>query len=294
MINIVRISDGLGNQLSEYAFARKLQKIKGGNVYLDNRFINNEDRIARGETHLLKNGRRRYLMDKFRITLPIADATVLSGWDYLFPHNRKDRIIMELAQAGIWPWRYKDEEKLKKGKLLRRSIFLSNTYFKGYYFNLKYYDDIRTILQKEIRLKEPMKLPKDLKEILQQESTVSVHIRRGDFTIHRCSISRNKYYTRAIKRMNEQVKEPIFCVFSDDIEWVKENLNISGKVIYISGKGFSDYEEFTIMKHCRHNIIANSTFSYWAAYLNNNPEKIVIYPVSWGKDAIMPKGWDGM
>lgn len=294
MPDIIRISDGLGNQLSEYAFARKLQRIKGGNVYLDNRFINNEDRIARGETGLIKNGRRKYTLDKFRITLPIADDFVLSRWDYLVPHNFRERQIFKLAQAGLWPYRYKDEEQLKKGKRLRLQKFSQNTYFKGYYFDLYYYDDIRPILQKEIRLKTPLKLSKELRRILRYENTISLHIRRGDYVEQHISICRDRYYSKAVKMLDKKVEQPVYLVFSDDIEWVKENLNINATVLYISEMGFADYEEFTIMKHCRHNIIANSTFSYWAAYLNNYPEKIVIYPASWGKNAIMPEEWYGI
>lgn len=294
MLNIVRISDGLGNQLSEYAFARKLQQIKGNHVYLDIRFINNEDRVARGETNLMINDQRRYLLDKFKISLPVADSLLLSKWHYLIPQNRMEMLTLKIAEKGIWPWQYKDEEKIQKGKMIKMGNKLFPVYYKGYYFNLKYYQDIRPILLKEFRLQNSLKLTNELKRVLNYENTVSLHVRRGDFIRHHCSISRDKYYFRAIRRMNERIENPIYLVFSDDIEWVKKNLYICGDIRYISGMGFKDYEEFVIMQHCKHNIIANSTFSYWAAYLNNYSNKIVIYPTLWGKPELIPNGWVGM
>ncbi len=296
LFNVVKVSDGLGNQLFQYAFARKLQLIGKGNVYLDIRYINNEDRIARGEKniHLKKNDYRLYSLDKFRITVPIADDKILSGWNYLIPHNQKERVISAFARSGLWFCQYRDEEKVRNGKLLNSASLFLNTYFQGYYFNLKYYDDIRMILQKEFCLKTPLKLSKRLKYVLSFENTVGIHIRRGDFVKLHYSISNDKYYIKAMKRIEELVSDPIYLVFSDDIDWVKKHLKINGTVIYISDMGYKDYEEFTIMKHCRHDIIANSTFSYWAAYLNQNQGKNVIYPKTWEKHDIIPDGWIAM
>ena len=90
--------------------------------------------------------------------------------------------------------------------------------------------------------------------------------------------------------MGEYIKNPVYLVFSDDIKWVKEHIKIDARKIYVSEMNFSDFQELTIMRYCKHNIIANSTFSYWAAYLNNNPEKIVICPRRW-KKGIIPKEW---
>jgi hypothetical protein len=103
-------------------------------------------------------------------------------------------------------------------------------------------------------------------------------------------ISHKDYYPKAITFIKDKIDNPTFLVFSDDVEWVKKNMEIGERVIYVSDMGFKDYEELAIMKHCRHNIIANSTFSYWAAYLNANPDKIVICPKRW-KSEIIPSEW---
>jgi hypothetical protein len=117
-----------------------------------------------------------------------------------------------------------------------------------------------------------------------------VHIRRGDFLRVNRDISEKGYYKKALEYITDKVSNPTYLVFSDDIEWVKDNMHFEEKTIYVSDMGFRDYEELMIMKHCRHNIIANSTFSYWAGYLNNNPGKIVVCPKGWKTETI-PEDW---
>lgn len=298
MVRVVRISDGLGNQMFQYAFARKVQLRCGGSVYLDTRFINNEDKIARGEKsrYLEENDSREYGLNHFKITLPIADERILSRWSYINPQSTLERKIFELSQRGIGLSHFKDEAKVQEKK--RGSIGSYGlpvpTYFQGYYFSLKYYDDIKFILQKEFHLKKQMRLPEWLRHVLQSENTVSIHVRRGDFTRLSQDISKRTYYRRAVKLIKRRIPSPVFLIFSDEIEWVKENFSIDGEKIYISDMGFADYEELTIMKHCKHHIVANSTFSYWAAYLNPNVDKIVFYPETWEKRDIIPRNWIGI
>lgn len=286
-MNIVKISDGLGNQMFQYAFARKLEMVTGKKVKLDIRFINNEDSTKRKEASCLskKNSYRKYGLDNFKILLEEAEERDLKKWEYLINDAPLSHILYLLEKLNAWPWKYCDEDltELKMDNLFP-------TYYKGYFFNLKYYDDIKSILQREFSVKDKIKLPSFLNDIIKNEVTISVHVRRGDFTKLNRDISHKDYYPKAIEYINTKVQNPSYLIFSDDIEWVKDNLDICGKRIYVSDLMFQDYEELTIMKHCKHNIIANSTFSYWAAYLNTNPDKIVVCPKRW-KTNIIPKEW---
>lgn len=287
-MNVVKISDGLGNQMFQYAFARKMQLDTRRDVWLDVRFINNEDAVVRKEENhyqMRRNDFRQYGLDKFQIQLPIADEHVLKYWWYLLEDGFFQNRIYAMAKKGLWFWKYCDEDfsKISMGSFLPM-------YYKGYFFNLKYYDDIKKILQREFVLKDKIHLPFELKEILKNNNTVSLHVRRGDFLRLNRDISQKGYYSKALDIMSQKTGLLTILVFSDDIEWVKNNIKIEQKVIYVSDMGFHDYEELAIMKHCRHNIIANSTFSYWAAYLNANPNKIVICPKHW-KTEIIPKEW---
>lgn len=288
-VNVVRISDGLGNQMFQYAFARKLQEQSGMRVYLDTRYVNHEDMQDKKGSFLKKCGYREYGLHHLRITLPVADAGILRRWDFCGRKNIPEKIVYYLSQRGLWPHRYRDEED--KRRTWGKADKFYSTYYKGYFFNLAYFDDIKTVLQKEFRVKEPFVLPAGLREALETENTVGIHVRKGDFVKLSCDISRTDYYRKALKYMSEYVENPVYLIFSDDIKWVKENMEFAGRKIYVSEMGFADYEELTIMKHCKHNIIANSTFSYWAAYLNDNPDKIVVCPKRWKRDIIL-KGWN--
>ena len=188
-----------------------------------------------------------------------------------------------------WFGRYQTEDEKFYDTVFQSKVKLPS-YYQGYFFDLKYYDDIRTILQYEFTLKEKIKLPYELRKILNRKNTVSVHVRRGDFLKLKRDISNSGYYERAFAYMGERVASPIYLIFSDDVGWVKENLDIPGEKMFISGMGFADYEELMIMKHCKNNIIANSTFSYWAAYLNADTEKNVICPKRW-RTGMIPKKW---
>lgn len=291
IVNVVKISDGLGNQMFQYAFARMLKIKTRKSVYLDTRFINHDFNESGGKWNSFykKCDYRKYGLNHFKITLPEADETILWKWKYRQCSNEMEKLLFLLSKYHMWPWQYKIENNEKHTQSFLRYSFCP-TYYDGYFFDLSFFDDIKCILQKEFHVKKPVILPTQLRKILIMNNTVSIHVRRGDFTKLSRDISGTDYYCNAIQKIEEQIETPIYLIFSDDIRWVRENMQINGEKIYISEMGFLDYEEMTIMKHCKHNIIANSTFSYWAAYLNDNPDKIVICPKRW-KSRTIPNDW---
>lgn len=287
---VVRVSDGLGNQMFQYAFARKLQILSKKKVYLDTRFINHEDisMYAKINSFYKKCDYRKYGLNHFKIILPEANENIVKRWKFIEKHSEKDKLLCKLAQTHVW-FSWYNEESMKEG-MFNLSDCICPTYFQGYFFDIRYFYDIRNLLCKEFCVKKSINLIPELCTILNTENTVGVHIRKGDFSKLSRDISQTEYYPKAMKRIKEEITNPFYLVFSDDVEWVKNNIEIKEKKIYVSEIGYSDFEELTIMKYCKHNIIANSTFSYWAAYLNNNPKKIVICPKRW-KNNIIPKEW---
>lgn len=128
-------------------------------------------------------------------------------------------------------------------------------------------------------------------DIIKSCNAVSLHIRRGDYisnattnTIHgTCNLD---YYKRAVEYIKKNSVSPIFFIFSDDIDWVKDNLHLNEKHYYIDwNNADTNYEDMRLMSLCKHNVIANSSFSWWGAWLNNNPKKIVIAPQKWFNDS---------
>jgi hypothetical protein len=156
--------------------------------------------------------------------------------------------------------------------LIFRGCFHSEKYF------LNFKDEILSLFTYEDNL-----LNQKYQQILNLDNTCSLHVRRGDYLSlpQNYPIQDTSYYKESIKHFND---ETIFIVFSNDIEWCKNNLNelSSNKFIFIEGN--KDYEDLYLMSKCKNNIITNSTFSWWAAYLNSNSNKKVIAPKIWLTD----------
>jgi hypothetical protein len=132
---------------------------------------------------------------------------------------------------------------------------------------------------------------------------VSLHVRRGDYATDRAitqihGLASQEYYQAAIQKVAERVDHPHFFVFSDEIAWAKENLRLPFPATYIDHNGADyDYEDLRLISHCRYHILANSTFSWWGAWLATFPEKFVIAPRHWFADlnsvppSIYPPEW---
>ncbi|MGB6269589.1 MAG: alpha-1,2-fucosyltransferase, partial [Olleya sp.] len=132
-----------------------------------------------------------------------------------------------------------------------------------------------------------------------QTNAVSIHIRRGDFLKHDVhNTSKEDYYKEALSVIESKIEQPTYYLFSDDMDWVKANFKTKHKTVYVD---FNDattaFEDIKLMSNCKHNIIANSSFSWWSAWLNTNPNKIIIAPKQWFNGDkydytdVVPKSW---
>ncbi len=177
-----------------------------------------------------------------------------------------------------------------------------NIILDGYWQSENYFKEIRNIIIKDFTIKfEPDKRNKSMIEKIKNSNSVCIHIRRGDYISNAktnkfhgaCSL---KYYYDAIKIIVKRVKDPIFFIFSDDSQWTKENLKLKYPTIYVDINGSEkSYEDLRLMSNCKHFIVANSAFSWWGAWLSNNPNKIICAPKTWFRSAdegdIVPKSW---
>ena len=136
-------------------------------------------------------------------------------------------------------------------------------------------------------LKEEFIIPSELKKILEEKQVVSLHIRRGDYITNRnvrkiMAICGKNYYSEAVKYVTSKLDNPYIFIFTNDEKWVRDNLFFDVPNIVISNNyNFSDIQEMVLMSYCNHNIIANSTFSWWGAWLNTHEDKIVVAPKKW-------------
>ena len=280
---VVRIWGGVGNQMFQYAYARALKERTGQEVYIDSRGIFKDK---------LEGGRNRgYYLDCFRISLPSADNAEKEFF-FLNGKNIFERFALELSlRHRIFPWYYMEDREGFQPELMD---IHGDMYLQGWFQSEKYFREYRNVLCDEFTPVKEIKIDKDIQELIDNEEAVSVHIRRGDYKSIDYTLP-VEYYQKAINHISEKVNNPFFLFFSDDIEWVKKNMKIPEEHIFVSGSNFKDYEEMMLMSWCSHNIIANSTFSWWGAWLNRKPSKIVVAPRMWMrlKDplSIVPEEW---
>jgi hypothetical protein len=151
-------------------------------------------------------------------------------------------------------------------------------YFEDYFQSEKYFLDYKNEILKEFQFKEKLQAP--------EGNVVAVHIRRGDYVkfanIH--LVCTSFYYESATAYIQRKVKNAIFYVFSDDIEWCKENVKIPKPCLYMDNLNKPSSHDMQLMSLCKHNIISNSSYSWWAAWLNRSPDKIIVVPDKWFAD----------
>tara|TARA_B100000745_G_scaffold273961_1_gene202680 strand:+ start:20373 stop:21290 length:918 start_codon:yes stop_codon:yes gene_type:complete len=266
---IINIKGGLGNQMFQYALGRKLSLKTKQQLKLD---ITTLKRVDSG-----KDTHRSFTLDAYTIEKNIAADREINRLKYPFG----------IISKGIQWFRLKMLGQTHTG--FERNI-LSKTgsmYLDGYWQSPKYFEDIRNVLLEDFQLTAPLsKTVVSYCAKIDHGTSVSVHIRRGDYVknprvLKEFGICSKTYYQKAVSYIQEHVTEPSFFIFSDDIAWVKENIPLPDNTKYVSNPALSAEEELILMSRCSHNIIANSTFSWWGAWLNQNREKIVIAPTPW-------------
>jgi hypothetical protein len=274
---ISKIIGGLGNQMFQYATGRAIAHKNNDIFKLD---------ISELANYKLHNG---YRLSHFNIDEQIAAA------DEIKHLGCKNRILRKLARMGIYNYKKETfyEEKYRNETKFDPKLFLyKNLYLSGYWQNEKYFLDIRDILLKEFTLKIPVKSDEYINTI-KNSSSISLHVRRGDYLLYNEFIGIN-YYKNAVKFISQKIKNPTFFIFSDDIKWCKENLSFIDNPIFVENTA-DELEDLELMKNAKHNIIANSSFSWWAAWLNVNKDKIVIAPKIWFKNRAgfdpVPDNW---
>jgi hypothetical protein len=267
---------GLGNQMFQYAFYRRIQETYNYETKVDIEWFENPDRLSN----------RHFYLDRFKTQLNIASHKEIKktkGNKFLNKLNRKLGIKI--------PFYYHKYIIEKNHGNFSKGIFdiVENTYFSGYWQSEKYFKQISKKLEKEFSFKNDLKEKNKAisKEILNSNS-VSLHIRRGDYIENKnvknklgnvCDL---EYYNKSIEYLEKELFDYNLYVFSDDIDWAKKNISFNKEIKFIDwNKGSKSYKDMQLMSLCKHNIIANSTFSWWGAWLNSFNEKIVIAPERW-------------
>ncbi len=280
---ITRLRGGLGNQLFQYACGRALSLRTDNSIRLDV-----EGYAKEAQEKNRKDTQRSYSLSHFNIRAEIATSEEIRAFKY----------PLGIISKG---WRFakvKIFRQFNTGFIPKILSKRGDVYLDGYWQTELYFNDHEKEIRADFTLKNPLgSAAADVAAQIRGAESVSIHVRRGDVARDAATnpyfgISTPDYYAAAInhivslsKNTNENtgksINSPRFFVFTDDVAWVKENIKIPEPCTFVSGKNIPDYEELVLMSLCRHNIIANSSYSWWGAWLNANPEKIIIAPKEW-------------
>ncbi len=272
---ITRLKGGLGNQLFQYAIGRRIAYV-------------NKVPLKVNASAYTKFSDRQYGLKHFNIAATIASGDEIKRFHALDAETVMRKFLPYYRKKIVY-----EKEPYFDANIL--GIRRKNLYIVGHWEAAGYFADIDRLLREDFTLKKPITIKyKELIDKIRATNSVSFHIRRGDHLSekfqHGNKVSLPKtYFQKSLAVIGALVKKPQIFVSSDDISWVRNNIKIDFPVIYLSWPGLLDYEELILMSYCKHNIIADSSFSWWAAWLNNNPEKVVIAPANWRVDPVVNK-----
>lgn len=292
---IVKLMGGLGNQMFQYAAGRRLAQRYNAELKLDLSHLGgNQDGITP----------RSFDLKHLNITAAIASPREMAEMCRPVPSRIE----------YLWLW-LRQSVGLKKTRpyLLREGQFHfdpellhapDNVYMEGYWQSERYFADISSIIRREFACKAPLAGANlELAEMITGCNSVSIHVRRGDYVTSKaaseyhgvCSLD---YYRSCIDELAQAVPGLRLFVFSDEPGWAREQLKTGFPTTVVSHNGPEGaHEDLRLMSLCRHNINANSSFSWWGSWLNVNPEKMVFAPKLWFRDAnrdtsdLIPQGW---
>jgi hypothetical protein len=294
---IAKLSDGLGNQMFQYALGRRLALANNDTLKLDLSWFNNRD--VHGGTD------RTVTIDGFDIDFNPATETDINSV-IRAQHVRRFfknyiPVINIPPRLSAWLFHYyREVDERSSGNLMwahRRRFYPGildidgDAYIDGYWQANRYVEGIRNILLDDFTVSTEFSgANKRTAEQIKETTAISVHVRRGD-QIDRGPSSdkfgnaeRPSYYYRASKYITERIDttDVHFYIFSDDPEWCQTGLNFDYPTTVVDqNDGSTDYKDIQLMRLCNHHIIASSTFSWWGAWLCENKKQIVVAPKPW-------------
>jgi Glycosyl transferase family 11 len=284
---VMRLKGGLGNQLFQYALGRHLSISKNVPLQLDT-------------SSYKVDTLREYRLFPFHIQAHAIDKLPFFATDGKARHL--NRLIQSIRGLFSRPFQIVREPSFS----FDSTVFdcSDQAYLDGFWQSEKYFLPIAKTLREDLQLKSP--IDDELKAVADQirsTNAVSIHVRRGDYVSNPTTTAFHgvcgvEWYQKALEEIENKVDDPTYFVFSDDYEWAKANLNFKSNMVFVppspDGK---EAQDMYVMSLCQHNIIANSSFSWWAAWLNANPQKIVIGPEKWfasgpqKTDDLIPAQW---
>lgn len=294
MTIIIKTIGGLGNQLFQYAFGRAVSsKLKTDLLFdVDTSVIYKDLRV------------HEFCLGYFNTKVKQVKRSDLFGFIWL---RRQKRVFSFLCNNLRLRKIFSSFYYVEKTFAFDKNVFLQKqpTYFEGFWQTERYFREIESEIRKEVIINKPLsEYSAGISTEIQKTDAVSLHVRRADYVTHDISnkfhgVCPPEYYENAIAYIVEKVPKPHFFMFSDDYDWVVNHFkDLPHPFTCIKNGADKNYEDLTLMSQCKHHIIANSSFSWWGAWLNPRKDKIVIAPKRWHAHApkndtkdLIPEGW---
>lgn len=282
MITLI-LGGGLGNQMFEYALYRKLES-DGYDTSIDDCGLRKY-----GNQHNGLELERVFGLKYRRV------GSARHAWNWAF--MKGDAVLNRMHIYSDRIRLFERKEQIPYEAICSRK----NRILFGCWQSEDYFSDIADTIRKDFTFQGISEQNYSLAEKLQKENSVSVHIRRGDYLLPEnqklfggiCTL---EYYQEAISLICNRVPSCRFYIFTNDPGWVKENFSFLDYQLVDWNTGADSYQDMYLMSQCRHHIIANSSFSWWGAWLGNAPGKIVVAPKKWLADRdwnrVVPEGWE--
>jgi hypothetical protein len=277
---IIHLSGGLGNQLFQYALGRRLQ-------------LEQRARVRYDLTMYKVKTDRDLTICKYRTKVPEVSGMDQTTMRLSFGRTlgRFASLLKPLKSQLFW----QVLEDKRKGFDQEIVNLTGRWYLRGWWHAPAYFESLRPLLLEEFQPVEKLaEADHEVFKRIHDVNAVCLHVRRGDYVNHpvyskQLKVQSADHYNTCLQEMIERVEKPHVFVFSDDAEWTRENIRGNAPITFMDkNKGSSDYIDLHLMSQCRHFITANSTFSWWAAWLAKNEEKIVMVPPVWGFDGAGP------
>ncbi|MBN8702667.1 MAG: alpha-1,2-fucosyltransferase [Bacteroidetes bacterium] len=289
---VVKLMGGLGNQLFQYAAAKSLAIKHRVDFKFDLSFLNENPNGA--------YTKRNYELSVFNINEKFVSESELAKIKKI----RDSKLLRNLSYKfpNLFSTYYGKETKHSFNEQFKH--FPANTYLDGFWQSENYFKDVAQDIRNDLYFKPPINdQNQTFLQRIKQTNSISIHVRRTDYVANEnvlnfhgiCTVD---YYQKALDTILQKVESPTLFFFSDDPKWVETNLKFNLPSFYIDfNTGEKSYEDLRLMSACKHHIIANSSFSWWGAWLNPSKEKIVIAPKTWFADTsidtsdVIPTDW---
>lgn len=281
---IVSINGGLGNQLFQYAFGKHLEYIHKKEVFYDLSVFDNPKH-------------RPLALEHFNTTIKKASQSKLPF------SKRKNFKNLKVGKSYLdrffYPYQIIEQNQFDFNPLYLSNI--QNAYYWGYWQSEQYFLGVKETIKNHFTFRDSdfSEQEKNTYQKINSTNSICLHVRRGDYVGSKLHpVCDRSYYQQAIKLIAEKIKNPHFFIFSDDILWCKNNISLEWSQEFVTTS--EAWRDFRLMCHCQHYIIANSSFSWWAAYLGKHEEKIVISPKNWFNNIeystkdLLPEMWSAI